>query len=101
VLGAGKLNRTRLIRFALESILGQTLNGREIPNLQDGFDEVPIMPPATYQAVEQLMKVGISESRLICSYSQRFTITFLTGFRSPVILPTPWESRKKSDLWIR
>ena len=57
MLGAGKLNRPRLIRFALESILGQTLIGRTDFDSQDGFDDVPIMPPAAYQAVERLMKL--------------------------------------------
>jgi hypothetical protein len=57
VLGAGKLNRPRLIRFALESILGQTVSGRTDFGSQDGCDDIPIMPPAAYQAVEKLMKV--------------------------------------------
>jgi len=89
------MNRTRLIRFALESILGQTLNGRETFNFQDGFDDVPIMPPATYQAVEKLMKVGIQEYQLIYSCNRRFTITFPMGLISLAISPSPWELRKK------
>ena len=57
MLGAGKLNRPRLIRFALESILGQTLKGRVPFDSRDGFEDAPIVPPAAYRAVEKLMKV--------------------------------------------
>lgn len=56
VTGADKLERKRLLRFGLESILYETLKGR---TNEDGFegDEVPILPPMTYKAVKGLMRL--------------------------------------------
>jgi hypothetical protein len=56
VKGAKKLDRKRLLRFALESILNETLKDRMI----DGRipqDELSILPPATYKAVERMANI--------------------------------------------
>jgi hypothetical protein len=60
VEGAGKLNRKRLLRFSLESILYETVKGRALFNGDQVFDEdLPILPPVTYKTVQGLMKVII------------------------------------------
>ena len=58
---ATKMNRQRLRRFGLESILGETLKGM---TLAEG-DDLPILPPVTYKAVKGLVQVLLSQNLLI------------------------------------
>jgi hypothetical protein len=52
------MNHRRLLRFGLESILYETLKGREAINDGEDFnDDFPILPPVTYKAVDKLNKV--------------------------------------------
>ena len=47
------MNRQRLRRFGLESILAETLKG---VTLAEG-DDIPILPPVAYKAVKGLVQV--------------------------------------------
>ena len=58
---ATKMNRQRLRRFGLESILGETLKGM---TLAEG-DDLPILPPVAYKAVKGLVQVLLSQNLLI------------------------------------
>jgi hypothetical protein len=51
------MNRPRLLRFALESILYETLKGRIPFDEEELNDDLPILPPVAYKAVEGLMKL--------------------------------------------
>jgi hypothetical protein len=55
VKGATKLDRRRLLRFAHESILHETLNERVDLDMLD--EEVPILPPVTYKAVAGMANI--------------------------------------------
>ena len=57
---ATKMNRQRLRRFGLESILAETLKGM---TLAEG-DDIPILPPVTYKAVKGLIQVLLPRSML-------------------------------------
>lgn len=57
VKGAEKMNRQRLVRFGLESILYETLKGREGINDIELDEDLPVLPPMTYKAVAKLNKV--------------------------------------------
>jgi hypothetical protein len=61
VEAATKMNRQRLLRFGLESILAETLKGM---TFTEG-DDIPILPPVAYKAVEGLVQVLIPQSMLI------------------------------------
>ena len=53
---ATKMNLQRLRRFGLESILAETLKGK---TLTDEDNDIPILPPVTYKAVEGLVQVNL------------------------------------------
>lgn len=57
VSAAEKMGCQRLARFGLESILYETLKGREAINDVDLDDDLPVLPPVTYKAVGKLNKV--------------------------------------------
>ena len=59
VNGAVKMNRQRLLRFGLESILAETLKGTTLESMDD---EIPILPPVAYKAVKGLSQVTWSSS---------------------------------------
>jgi hypothetical protein len=52
-----KLGRQRLLRFALESILHESFKGTDLGSEFWSDDDVPILPPVAYRAVEGLMKI--------------------------------------------
>ena len=61
VKGAMKMGRGRLLRFALESILYESLKATDF--VQEGVpldedEDLPILPPVAYRAVEGLMKLS-------------------------------------------
>lgn len=58
---ATKMNRQRLRRFGLETILADTL--KEI-TLGEG-DDIPILPPVAYKAVKGLVQVLLPQNMLI------------------------------------
>ena len=58
VKGAMKLGRGRLLRFALESILYESLKRTDF--IQDAVsweEDIPVLPPVAYRAVEGLLKI--------------------------------------------
>ena len=65
---ADKMNRQRLLRFAWESILAETLKGKTLGGEDESMDdEIPVLPPVTYKAVKGLSQVAfrfyIADSR--------------------------------------
>jgi hypothetical protein len=67
VNGAEKMNRQRLVRFGLESILYETLKGRDAINDMELDEDLPVLPPMTYKAVGKLNKVRHLQCYLITS----------------------------------
>jgi hypothetical protein len=60
------MNRKRLLRFAWESILAETLKGKTLGGEDGGMDdEIPVLPPVTYKAVKGLSQVALRLSLLI------------------------------------
>jgi hypothetical protein len=53
------MNRQRLLRFGLESILAETLKGTTLESLNE---DIPILPPVAYKAIKGLSQVTLSSS---------------------------------------
>ena len=50
------MNRPRLLRFALETILFETLKGRMLFD-EPISDDLPLLPPVAYKALDEFTQV--------------------------------------------